>query len=168
MVIAMDFAEVWKDIPNTKSQVSNKGRICSPFRVMKPSANKQGYRRVTLTYNDGRKKSEYVHRLVAIAFIENLNNYPQVNHKDENKDNNAYDNLEWCTNDYNRNYGTRNQRAAEALMKPLLNITTGEIFKNEKDANIKYGGKSNSSSIRGVANKNKYRKTAYGCEWEYL
>lgn len=164
----MDFAEVWKDIPKSKSQVSNKGRICSPFRMMKPCTNKQGYMRVTLTYNDGRKKSEYVHRLVALAFIENLDNCTQVNHKDEDKNNNSCDNLEWCTNDYNRHYGTCIKRIAEAQMKPVFNITTGETFKSVKDANINYGVKGNSCNIQAVANKNGNRKTAYGCEWKYL
>lgn len=55
----------------------------------------------------------YVHRLVALAFIDNPNGYLEVNHKDENKSNNAVDNLEWCDHTYNANYGTKPERTAQ-------------------------------------------------------
>lgn len=51
--------------------------------------------------------------MVAQTFIPNIDNLPQINHKDENKLNNYYTNLEWCTSKYNNNYGTRNKRIAE-------------------------------------------------------
>lgn len=60
-----------------------------------------------------------LHRLVAQLFIQNSDGLPQINHKDENLSNNSYENLEWCTAKYNANYGTRNRRYAEKVMKPV-------------------------------------------------
>lgn len=62
-----------------------------------------GYKTVMLTKNR-RHNREFVHRLVAATFIPNPNHYRCVNHKDENKLNNHYSNLEWCTHQYNTNY----------------------------------------------------------------
>ena len=59
---------------------------------------------------DKKEKKFMVHRLVAMAFIPIPNSYPQINHKDEVKNNNCVDNLEWCTEEYNANYGTRTER----------------------------------------------------------
>lgn len=58
-----------------------------------------------------------MHRLVAKAFIPNPDNLPMVNHKDENKSNNCVSNLEWCTNNYNLNYGTARQRIFKTIEK---------------------------------------------------
>jgi hypothetical protein len=68
-------------------------------RFLKVFYNK-GYEYVTLINTNGRKHFQ-IHRLVAIAFIPNPNNYQIVNHKDNNPTNNNVDNLEWCTNIYN-------------------------------------------------------------------
>lgn len=60
--------------------------------------------------NNGKPKNCTIHRLVAQAFIPNPNNYPQVNHKDENKQNNNAYNLEWCSRIYNINYNELSKR----------------------------------------------------------
>jgi len=64
--------------------------------ILKPDVAQNGYYRVTLCKN-GKKLQRYVHRLIAIHFIKNDKNLPQINHKDGNKLNNSIDNLEWCT-----------------------------------------------------------------------
>lgn len=63
-----------------------------------------GYARVGLIGDDGIKKHYYIHQLVAQAYLPNPSNWPQVNHKDENKLHNHFSNLEWCTQEYNNRY----------------------------------------------------------------
>ena len=70
---------------------------------MNPMIDSDGYLHVRL-YNNGVSKDIAIHRLVAIAFIPNPNNYRYVNHKDKNTKNNKVSNLEWCTNSYNLIY----------------------------------------------------------------
>ena len=124
--------EVWKDIAGYEGyyQVSNLGSVKSLTlfkKILKPYADKDGYFQVIL-YKNKTRKLQRVHRLVAQAFIPNENHYPQVNHKDENKQNNCVENLEWCTNDYNIHYGTAIARISQSKMKKVLQIsTTGEI-----------------------------------------
>ena len=114
--------EVWKDIPEYEGlyQVSNLGNVRSlnyrrsgELKLLKQNTTKKGYKRVVLCKN-GKEKNCRVHRLVAMTFIPNPNDYKEVNHKDENPSNNNVNNLEWCTNEYNINYGTRNKRASES------------------------------------------------------
>ena len=83
-------------------------------RQMKQSVHTQGYKTVSLT-KDGHTKTMYVHRVVAEAFIPNPNNYPFINHKDEDKTNNFVENLEWCTNEYNVNYGKGKERRVKKI-----------------------------------------------------
>ena len=83
-------------------------------KQLKQSMHTKGYKTVSLT-KDGKTKTLFVHRLVAEAFIPNVDNLPMVNHKDEDKTNNFVENLEWCTNDYNINYGTARRRQAKKI-----------------------------------------------------
>ena len=111
--------EEWKTIiidnEEVNYEVSSFGRVRNKKRKNILSVHKvSGYYKVHLSIN-GKKKMCSIHRLVAIAFIPNPNNLPQINHKDEDSSNNYVQNLEWCTASYNINYGTRNQRMVEAL-----------------------------------------------------
>ena len=103
--------EIWRDIPDYPNyQISNLGNVRNiKFgRIIKPGINKCGYLHVSLYNNYGQKTFD-IHRLVANAFIPNSNNYPQVNHKDEDKQNNCVNNLEWCSAQYNTEYSKAKQ-----------------------------------------------------------
>lgn len=85
-------------------------------KKLAPQRNIYGYAIVKLM-TGGKSITYKVHRLVAMAFIPNPDNLPHINHKDENKLNNNPNNLEWCNNRYNNNYGTRNKRISNAVTK---------------------------------------------------
>lgn len=105
--------EIWKDIKDWEGyyEVSNLGNVRSckrtitdkngvnynnNERILKPAKNRDGYLQVGLSKNS-KGSSKFVHRLVAEAFIPNLENKPTINHKDGNKLNNNISNLEWAT-----------------------------------------------------------------------
>lgn len=127
--------EVWAKISySEKHLVSNFGRIKSLIgkeKILKPGSNGKGYLSVHFKLNG---KNYLVHRLVAEAFIPNPNNYPEVNHIDEDKSNNKVDNLEWCEHKYNNNYGSKNKRMSETRnkngknFKPVLQYTKDGVF----------------------------------------
>lgn len=119
--------EVWQPVKDYEGlyEVSSLGRIRSlnhavidscgkkqhfKGRLLKPCCTSGNYLIVTL-HKGSQKKNFLVHRLVASAFVPNPHNYPQINHKDENKHNNKISNLEWCTAHYNNFYGSHMRRA---------------------------------------------------------
>ena len=100
--------EVWAIIPDygNKYRVSDTGRVYSNYgkgRFLKDRVTADGYLHVALSI-DGERHEHKVHRLVADAFIPNLEDLPDVNHLDEDKHNNSVDNLEWCHSEYNLQY----------------------------------------------------------------
>ena len=112
--------EEWRDIPGYEGlyQVSNLGRVKSlekidargwhrKEKILVQIDNMHGYYQLMLYKNKNKKKIS-VHRLVALAFIPNPNNYPCVNHKDENPSNNCIENLEWCDDFENRTHAHKN------------------------------------------------------------
>ena len=168
--------EVWKDIKGYEGiyQISSCGRVRSLHykknKILKLTQDKYGYYQINLCKNN-KVKNLKVHRLVAEAFIDNPNNYPEVNHKDENKTNNKIDNLEWCTHYYNNNYGTRNNRVTEKQKKKVICITTGEIFNSIKEASIKYNVAASSitNNCKGkLKSAGKHTITGEKLIWEFI
>ena len=125
--------EIWRPVVGYEGlyEVSSYGRVRSldryvkgkgesywlrKGRVLSPIKDTNGYLLINLCCN-GKPKTINVHRLVAQAFIPNPDNLLEVNHIDEDKINNRADNLEWCSRKYNINYGSRNIRRRDTLIK---------------------------------------------------
>lgn len=90
--------------------------------------NPKGYKMINVRY-DNKHYTFRVHRIVALTFLPNPDNLPEVNHKDEDKGNNRVDNLEWCTHKYNSKYGTRSARIGE---KSRINQTGRKLSEETK------------------------------------
>lgn len=167
--------EVWKNVVGYEGlyKVSNLGRIKSLYNYNRNGSNilkpkiKRGYYTVGLRKN-GIRKWYLVHRLVAQAFIQNHNNYPQINHKNENKLDNNVNNLEWCTVLYNNTYGTRIKRVKDKTSKPVLQYDINMNFIKEYaslvDATKEMGLKS--TSCISLCCSGKY-ETSKGYIWRY-
>ena len=110
-LIIDNFAEIWISSPvyGEQYEINNRGSVRSKLtgKQLKPQLDKKGYMRVRLSANNT-KTTAKIHRPVAIAFLPNPNNHPQVNHIDGNKENNSISNLEWVTNYQNMQHAIKN------------------------------------------------------------
>lgn len=136
-------------------------------KLMKQHADSDGYMTTSVTDANGVHKSVKVHRLVAMAFVPNPENLPQINHKDENKLNNHFDNLEWCTTQYNLRYGTRTQRSADSRSIEIscYDLDGNHIrdYKSMTEANRILNAKDN--HINGCCHG--ARNQAHGFQWRF-
>lgn len=124
--------EKWSFIPKIKNKyiVSTHGRVAlfikGRYKLASTFISKQGY--PTFRYSDkGKIYNHRIHRLVGAAFLPNPNNYPQINHIDENRTNNHVENLEWCTAKHNLEHSgiikKWSKAGTEASVKARLNGT---------------------------------------------
>lgn len=175
--------EIWKDIIGYEGQyqISSHGRVKSlertircgsygtrvlPEKIMKTKPDKDGYPTIVL-YKDSKAKTGFVHRLVAKHFISNPNDLPVVNHKDETKDNNCVENLEWCTVQYNTNYGAGIERRVKKQGHPVAQYTLDGVlvdtYESLSDAGRTVGRKYN-HILRSIQRNG----TCGGFRWEYI
>ena len=151
------------DFPNYT--ISEDGEIRnSKGKIIKGEISNTGYRRVSLSNNDVKHKKMSVHRLVAETYIPNPHNYPEVNHKNENKLDNRVSNLEWCSTLDNLNHSRVIEKASVAKFRKVKCVTTGKIYNSIKEASDELG--LYHSNI--VACCNGRRATCGGLEWEYV
>ena len=158
-------------------EISNTGKV----RNKKKETLKQGLKRTPCTcykvvhlWKDGRYYTKYVHRLIAEAFIPNPENLEFINHKDEDGTNNDIENLEWCTREYNVNYGTALSRMAKKI-RGRESEKRIPVYATDEDGNFAGEWPSITSAANDVgcatsdiskACKGK-RKTAKGYIWSY-
>jgi len=172
----MDKWEVWKNVVGfEKYEVSTFGNVKNKItgRILRP-CNSGGYSTVSL--HDNKRKTCFVHRLVASVFIENPENKPQVNHKDKNGLNNKLENLEWVTNLENSIHRSNGVKQTTNQNLPVWRIDVKTGSKLQKYVSIneaaqwiienKYGNKF--STIRSgisCASRGTY-ETSFGFKWE--
>ena len=159
-------------------QVSNLGNIRSKNRTIvdclgrrrtlkshkiRIQTSKIGYKQVLL-HKDGEARTCLVHRLVAEAFIPKMEtNKNEINHKDEDKANNAVDNLEWCDHKYNINFGTRTEKTSKKVYQYTKNKKKVNEYQCAWEVHRQLGY--HQSSICRACNG--VKKNAYGYIWSY-
>lgn len=186
--------EIWVCIRGYEGlyEVSNYGNIRSVTRTVKqknafgtiservmkgyllyPKEERTGYLRVCLYKQNHKRKMYSVHILVAMAFLPNPDNLPQINHKDENKKNNRVENLEWCTSYYNNHYNGIRERAYDngsgSRRKAVVKCdgSNGEVL--ERYRSIGYAAIKNNMSRTPILNSiNRGMITKGGFIWKYV
>lgn len=162
---------IWKPVVGFEGlyEVSNTGQIKSiahknPY-IMIGGYDQSGYKMVILRKNK-KAYTKRIHRLVAEAFLPNLSNLREINHKDENKENNNVSNLEWCTREYNVKYGTRTDKTRKTV---ILEKDGEWIEFNGLERAVEY-----IRNFKPTACKQPISncclgkaKTAYGHKWKY-
>ena len=184
--------EIWKEIEGYPNyQVSNMGRVKRlstgyyrrTEKILKPQLQNNGYLHIKLSQKD-KTKCILVHRLIAQVFIPNPNNLPQVNHINEDKTDNRVENLEWCTQKYNINYGNGISKRVKTNKENGTYKKIGEINSKIRSKSILQFSKDNSFIRKwdcimdiqrelGYDNKQicsclkNRQKTAKGFKWVY-
>ena len=171
--------EVWRNIPHYEGlyQVSNLGRVKALARekanhtcgrwiqsecIMSISYTGDGYEKVSLTDINHKRKTERIHRLVALAFIPNPNNLPEVNHINCIRDDNRVENLEWITHAENIAYTSK---CGHKSKKKIYCIETQEVFNTSTEASKVNGG--DAGNIRKSA-RSEGKLSVYGFHYKYV
>ena len=147
-------------------EVSNLGKVrnIKSGKVLKPQLNRNGYL-MHLLYENNKQKHLYLHRIIAIAFIDNPEEKPCVNHIDENKLNNDLSNLEWCTVKENNIHGTRTKRVAEKCFKKVIQLDLNDNVLNEFESMTQAEQETGASVSHISSCCNGKSKSAGGFKW---
>lgn len=171
--------KIIKDFPSYK--ISRDGRIYSKFfdRVLDVK-QRSGYMKTSLVDKNGKKKAVAVHRLVAKAYIPNPNNYPVVNHLDENGLNNNVENLEWTTSKGNAVHSAWKNKESNKKTGHKLNVAKPnqrKVIKCDRDGNFIEEFSSIASAARSINKlpsnissvvRGGKQRTAGGFIWKYV
>lgn len=138
--------------------------------VLKGSLDSKGYLYLDIRHSGAEIKCPKIHRLVALAFVPNPKNKPQVNHIDGNKTNNHYSNLQWVTNEENRTHAIKTGLKNEihyGIAQYDLNGNLLNVFKTATEALASLGiaNPRNRAGEVGRVIRGK-RKTAFGFIWK--
>ena len=153
--------ERWKMVDEFPTySISTFGRLRNDItgNILIGGYDRDGYRQATICYC-GKQYNRRICRLVAIAFIPNSNDLPMVNHKDENKENDCVNNLEWCTAEYNNNYGSRSQATRKRVRCVETGIEYDGLRVAEKQCGIPHSMISRACRLG---------TTTRGFHWEYV
>lgn len=180
---SFDFSDNWKNIPNFPHyKISKNGevrRIADVItniygvkhnvreRILKQNLDNYGYLYVTLT-EKGKPTKIAVHRLVAMTFIPNSNNYTCVNHKDKNIKNNNVDNLEWCNHSYNANYSINEIRLSH--LKECQSVIRIDKFTGETKTyiSVREAAKENNTFHSNIIKAIKRNGSCAGYKWAFI
>ena len=161
-----------RDIPMVRGK--QRYTLHTKGQIIVPHERRHGYLAVCLygkESKNGRFRQISVHRMVAEAFLPNPSGHKEVNHLDENKQNNALSNLEWCDRKHNVNYGTTQKRRSEKIINGPKSKAVDQL---DMEGNyIRTFPSMREASRNGYAAGNIYKaihKTysqAYGYKWRY-
>lgn len=168
----MENIEIWKPIEeSTHYEVSNLGNVRNSLTgyILKGRLSKSGYLQVSIVLKETNKQANrYIHRLVAIYFLENPENKREVNHKNGDKIDNRVENLEWVTSSENQLHRQHVLGKQKTSQRRIGQFTKdGKLI--QEFSSILIAAQSFGKSRVNIDNAlQRKQKTAYGFIWEYL
>lgn len=164
--------EQWKTIIEaTNYEISNHGNVrnSTTLYILKGRESKSGYLQVSIKKNnEAHFTNQYIHRLVAIYWLDNYENKTEVNHKDGNKLNNHCENLEWVTPSENQLHRQRILGKTKTSQRRIGKFDKNGVLLEEYNSIIEAANSFNKSRVNIDNALQKKQKTAYGFIWNYL